>query len=176
MSTPSWNDLPPLSPIRGSPKNARTACWRSNGLTGHGYGAIGQSSLLRYSRHGPHRLPRAVPDPRVDDVPDQPFARRDAGRGGAAARAVRAGVEDARRPRVGRRLVELRVHRRRPDRLDHRGSARYDGDAPERDGGGGDRPLVLRPEAAAQQDRLRGRAVSVGALRAAGVVALRGRG
>ena len=85
-------------------------------------------------------------------------------------------VGDARRARLGRRLVGVAGPRRRPARLDHRRAAGLDGDAPERDGRRGDRPLVLRPEAAAQPDRLRGGAVPVGALRAAGVVALRRRG
>ena len=51
------------------------------------------------------RLPRPLPDPRGDDVPDQPLAGRDA-RGGRGARPrVRAHVERARDPRLGRGLV-----------------------------------------------------------------------
>ena len=66
--------------------------------------------------------------------------------------------------------------RRRPRRLDRRRAAGQHRHAPERDGRRGDRALVLRPEAAAQPDRLRGRTLPVGALRAAGVDALRRRG
>src|SRR6188472_2000833 len=36
-STPKWNVRPPPA-IRGSPKNPRTGCCWSNGLTGQGYG------------------------------------------------------------------------------------------------------------------------------------------
>ncbi len=69
--------------------------------------------------------------------------------------------------------MELRLHDGRPDRFDHRSSGRLDRDAPERHRRRGNRPLVLRPEAAAQPNRLRGRAVPVRSLRAAGMVALR---
>ena len=51
------------------------------------------------------RVPRAVPDPRGDDLPDQSLAGRDAGgRGGAGAR-VRPRLEHARRACVGGGLV-----------------------------------------------------------------------
>src|SRR6266540_5801631 len=36
-STPKWKVRPPLA-MRGSQKNPRTACCRSNGFTGQGYG------------------------------------------------------------------------------------------------------------------------------------------
>src|ERR1700712_1617882 len=38
MSIPKWNAWL-ASSMRGSLKNARTGCWRSNGLSGQGYGA-----------------------------------------------------------------------------------------------------------------------------------------
>ena len=82
-------------------------------------------------------------------------------------------VADARRARVGGGVVGLGVPGRRPRRRDRRRAARLDGHAPERDGRRGDRSLVLRPEAAAQPDRLRGGALPVGAVRPAGVGAVR---
>ncbi len=74
---------------------------------------------------------------------------------------------------MGRGLVADADHRRQPDREDHRRAGRLGRHAPERDGRRGDRAVVLRPEAAAQPHRLRRGAVPVGALRAAGVGALR---
>ena len=73
-------------------------------------------------------------------------------------------------------MVGVGRTRRRPGRLDRRRSTRFDRDAPERHGRRGDRPLVLRPEAAPQPHRLRGGPLPIGALRAAGVVAFRRRG
>src|SRR6266516_6835371 len=57
------------------------------------------------ARGRPARVPRPIPDPRGDDVPDQPLAGRHArGRRGAPLR-VRAGLEHARRPRLRGGLV-----------------------------------------------------------------------
>src|SRR5215468_6176980 len=53
-STPKWNDLPPPSPIRGSPNSPRTGCCRSNGLIGQGWafpaGTIGTLTGLHRNR------------------------------------------------------------------------------------------------------------------------------
>ena len=79
------------------------------------------------------RVPRAVPDPRGDDVPDQPLAGRDARRRRGARARVRAHLEHARRARLGGGLVGDVADRRRPDRPPDRRAARLGLDAPERD-------------------------------------------
>ncbi len=69
----------------------------------------------------------------------------DAAAGGGPARGVRAHVEGARYPGLGRGLVGDAADGRRPDRPDHRRAARLDRHAPERRDRRGDRALVLPP-------------------------------
>ena len=159
---------------RGRRPDRRAAALRA--MCGSRRRPVRRSGVCRYFPRGSQRVSGSLPDPRVDDVPDQPLARRDAGRGRATTAAVRARVGDARRASVGRRLVGLGLRDRRPDRRHHRRAARLDRHAPERDRRRGDRALVLRAGAAAQPDRLRGGPVPVGALRPAGVDAVRCRG
>ena len=119
------------------------------------------------------RVPRAVPDPRGDDVPHQPLAGRDARRRRGARARVRAHLEDARRARLGRGLVGPAARGRRPDRPPDRRAARLGLDAPERDDRRGGGRLVLRLRRAAPADRLRGGQLPVGALPLPGPAAAR---
>jgi hypothetical protein len=40
MSIPKWKEAPPLEPILGSSRKARTGCWRLKGLTGQPYDQV----------------------------------------------------------------------------------------------------------------------------------------
>ena len=152
-------------PARSSRRPSTSAQARARSASSSAGAAHARSRLLS----------RPLSHPGGHDLSDQPLARRDARRGRGAARRVRADVEDARGPRVGRGLVDDADGGRRPDRAHRRRAARLDGDAPERRRRRGDRPLVLPARGRAQPRRLRGGELPVGALPLAGAARPRGR-
>ena len=99
----------------------------------------------------------------------------DAGKGGGAARRVRADVARAGNPRLGRGLVGDADDGRRPDRPHHRRTAGLDRDAPERRDRRGRRPLLLPARAGAEPGRLRARQLPVRPLPLPGAARPRGR-
>src|SRR5581483_5809241 len=124
-----------------------------------------RGARVRCRRARPARLPLRVPDPRARHLPDQPLARRHAASGGSAARRVRAHVEGARDPGLGRGLVGDAADRGRPGGPHRRRAARLDGDAPERRSCRGRRPLVLRSgRPGPEPSRLRARQLPLRAL------------